>query len=731
MKWLILVGLLFAGSAHAQTVSVKSGEHGPFTRLVLQFPRTVDWMIGRSDVGYGLRIEGPQLTYNLSSVYDLITKDRLRSIWVDPATGDLALGVNCPCHVIPFELAGNTLVIDIRDGAPPDNSVFEISLETNLPVPPLAAAAPPRPVGRPAEAAPDSAANDRRYDWLADLTDAPPTTEAVQPDRADLEKDLRLEDFRTMLIEEVGRGATQGVIEMERPKAPVESGLPEADPGAPPQNARAALEALPGVSIAPDREAPPNLTTEGELCPDPADVDVGQWSAGEDPAAELAQARANLLTEFDVPDPTLVANAIKTHLFYGFGAESRSLLGAFLPPGQERPLQVGLSFVLDGEIPPQNPFVSMQSCDSAAALWALLAASGADLPGFVNGAAVSRTFLGLPPHLRAFLGPETAQRLLRSGDSANAEVVRQSFERSVAQDDPSVGLLAAEQALAVGDPEAAEAILPEPDSGDQAMAVLIAKVEARFQQRKATDGADIVALEAFAFEHGDGPQKGALTRALAHASALAGDFRAAFAHAGQAPDLQRDLWSLLADLGMESDVLTFAVGLAPADRDALPLATRNKIAERLLESGLPNAAAAWVDAEDADNSLAARVALANGDARAALRRLAAAPPEAGAEVLGASYAALGAYAEAAQTYETAGNAAEAERVQRWNGVWPSAPAAEGDPWASLAALLADPGDAATQPPLQAGQSRLDQSAATRQAVADLLQTAPAVPPEGQ
>nr|MCU0901781.1 hypothetical protein [Cypionkella sp.] len=239
MKWLILVGLLFAGSAHAQTVSVKSGEHGPFTRLVLQFPRTVDWVIGRSDVGYGLRIEGPQLTYNLSSVYELITKDRLRSIWVDPATGDLALGVNCPCHVIPFELAGNTLVIDIRDGAPPDNSVFEISLETNLPVPPLAAAAPPRPVGRRAEAAPDSAANDRRYDWLADLTDAPPTTEAVPPDRADLEKDLRLEDFRTMLIEEVGRGATQGVIEMERPKAPVETGLPEADPGTPPQNARA------------------------------------------------------------------------------------------------------------------------------------------------------------------------------------------------------------------------------------------------------------------------------------------------------------------------------------------------------------------------------------------------------------------------------------------------------------------------------------------------------------
>lgn len=290
------------------------------------------------------------------------------------------------------------------------------------------------------------------------------------------------------------------------------------------------------------------------------------------------------------------------------------------------------------------------------------------------------------------------------------------------------------------------------------MGVLFTLVEARFQQRKPVEGKDILALEAFAFEHGNGPLRPQLDRALAHATALSGDFAAAFSHAAASPEenaaLDQDLWMLLGETGPESQLLTYAVGLAPDLRAALPVATRNKIAERLLAAGLPNAAADWAQSGDLDPDLAARVALANGDPRTALRLLAARLPDADPDLLAASYAALGDFDTAATTYLGAGDMDEARRLQRWAGNWSPPAAATPDPtaaasagpsadataepaavaagegpdasWGAVAGLLDSAVDQSVTPPLQAGRAQLTQSAATRQAIAALLDAAPMV-----
>ncbi|MFN4153945.1 MAG: hypothetical protein ACK4HF_04785 [Paracoccaceae bacterium] len=742
MRGLLILLMLFATPALAQTVTVKSGEHGDFTRLVLTFRNPVDWVLGRTDSGYALRIEGPDLRYDLSSVYRLITRDRLRSIWVDPETGDLLLGIDCPCHAIPFEFRANILVIDIKDGAPPPGSSFELNLTDSTAMPPIRSAQPQRP-----------RRNMRRgeeYDWLARI----PTPQVKSPGLppidtlpAGLDTGLRLEDFRSMLIDEVGRGATQGVVEMAPPpppRAPVPEDPATNDPAdSLPENARAAINALPGVEISADPASRPNLMVQGESCPATADLDVGTWSGSEDAVTELARARAAVLTEFDVPDPVRVIQAVDTYLHFGLGAEARLLLASFLSPGKSDPLRAGLSYLVDGDNPPVNPFRNMQSCDSAAALWALLAAPQDEALSFINGNAVSRAFLALPASLRANLGPETAKRLLASGDSANAEVVRMSFERAVPRNDPSLDMLAADQALQAGDPAGAEAALPtgaSGTSGEMAMATLFGLIEARFQQRKAVEGKDILALEAFAFEHRNGPVGPRLDRALSHATALAGDFASAFAHAGENAALEQDIWMLLAEIGAESALLTFSVGLDPARRAGLPLTTRSRIAERLIAAGLPNAAADWAQSGDLDPDLVARVALANGDARSALRLLTSGMPDADPDLVASSYTALGDFNAAAWAQQSAGNRAEAARLQRWAGTWPAPdgvvedastaqPAlspenAPDDTWATLAGLLGPTDQLGEAPPLQAGQMRLEHSATTRQAIADLLASAP-------
>lgn len=762
MKHLLILLLLLAHPAQAQTraVSVKSGDHRGFTRLVLTFPAPVDWVLGRTESGYGLQIAGPDLPYDLSSVYRVISKDRLRSIWVDPATGNLLLGVDCPCHAIPFELGSKTLVIDIKDGAPPRSSSFELRLTDGTISPPLQQRSRQ---ATPAQRRREVAEGEEGYDWLSreagtaqPAAAAVPTQVATEAATAGLEADLTLEDFRSMLIEEVGRGATEGVVEMETP-APPQIPPQDAPVASLPENARAAVNALPGIELSSDTHEDPDLMVKGEACPKAAELDLGSWSGSGDAASELAQARAAVLTEFDQPDPVRVTRAVNTHLHFGFGAEARLLLTTFMPQGQTDPLRIGLSYLVDGDHPPANAFDTMQSCDSAAALWALLAAPGDQVLPYVNGAAVSRTFLSLPATLRATLGPETVKRLLASGDSANAEVVRQSFERAVPADDPSVNLLAAEQALQNGDPAGAEAALPTAAMGEAAMTSLFTLVEARFVQRKAVEGKDILALEAFAFEQGDGPLRPQMDRALTHAKALSGDFAAAFAHASDSAasraGLEQDIWMLLGEIGAESHVLDFAVGLDPQRRAALPLTTRTQIAARLTTAGLPNAASDWAQSDDFDPDLAARIALANGDARTALQLLSARLPDADPELIAASHTALGQFDTAAATYRDAGKLEEAARLQRWAGIWPApaesatdAPAeapprasaglpaalppdgttlgTENSSWEAVAGLLDPPADQNALPPLQAGQARLNQSAATRQAVAALLAAAP-------
>ncbi|WP_103332206.1 hypothetical protein [Pseudotabrizicola formosa] len=742
MRLLLLLFTLYAGQVQAQTlgVSVRTGDHGAFTRIVLTFPARVNWVLGRTSGGYGLRVAGPRLTYNLSSVFNLITKDRLRSIGVDAANGDLLFGVDCPCHAIPFELGSRFLVIDIRDGAPPPNSSFERRLVDGTLAPPISPSLPIRP-------RPDNSGT-ARYDWLARPMPGQrsPSTLPAEPEVAGLDSDLRLQDFRTMLIEEMGRGATQGVVELQPRERPVDP-VTEDTTAPQPDNARAAVLELPGIGITSGPDSPPDLMVQGSNCPAPAEVDVGSWAATEDAAQELARARAALLSEFDVPDRESVVQAVNTHLHFGFGAEARLLLSSFLPAGQDTALRIGLSYLLDGDQPPANPFLSMQSCDSAAALWALLAAPDGEILPYVNGPAISRTFLALPGHLRTMLGPEVAKRLLRSGDAANAQVVTHSFARAASQDDPTVDLLMADRALLEGAPAEAEAALPAGATGETAMAALFTLVEARFRQRKPVEGKDILSLEAFSFEHGNGPLRPRLDRALTHGAALGGDFASAFGHAEGSPALEQDVWMLMGEVGAETQLLLHAVGLDPTRRDTLPLAIRSKLAERLLDAGLPNIAAEWAQKGDLDPDLAARIALANGDARGALQALAPTLPDADADLLAASFAALGDFESAADRLEEAGNVAEAQRLQRWSGTFTSAadeadglqnPAPVGvsgsadaepaaDPWAAVARLI-DPDQAlATAPPLQAGQRQLDQSTATRQAITDLLAIAPIDP----
>ena len=187
----------------AQDVTVTSGEHDTFTRIALDFGQVIDWQMGRTPDGYALRVAGQKPKYDLSAVYKLIGKDRIAALWVDPANGDLHLGIGCGCFAMPFAFRPSIVVIDIKNGKPPKGSAFEVDLpgaSTKLVgVPP-----DPEPSGRPA------------YDWVGARLTETDAKAPVQPDvpAAPLPVDAGLEPLRKALLEEMSRGAATGLIRL-------------------------------------------------------------------------------------------------------------------------------------------------------------------------------------------------------------------------------------------------------------------------------------------------------------------------------------------------------------------------------------------------------------------------------------------------------------------------------------------------------------------------------------
>lgn len=717
MKHLILMLLIwFALPATAQTVRVQGGEHEGFTRLAMVFPRGADWRFGRAADGYLLSWPDPGIVFDVSRSFDLIGRQRLRSIFTDPETGWLHLGIACACHAIAFEASANTVVIDIRDGAPSPDSDFERSLLTGDRLAPLGSQPAPRPKARPA--------SDARYDWLS-------VAPAEPPERADLARPANvppsppgpapalppanLQGLRDRLTEQLARKASSGIVQI----------TPTARAGDDPALAMLSGNARHPGGMAVEASSPETSGIDGAACPALAEVDLRSWGGEGEAFAALAAARSVMLGEFDTPDSGAIAAAVKAHIHYGFGAEARNLLRQFAVSVEGSESLLALSYLVEGVRPDPNPFGGMQSCDGPTALWSLLSAEdGPRLTG-LNSSAVVQTFGGLPADMRRHLGPDVVRRLTTQGEASAAEMVRHAIGRALSADDPGQTLIAAEGALTAGKPDAAETLLTSLPAGQRGPDALLALAQAAYVQRKAMETKDIVTLESLVFEAGDAERAQGLLQALARMRALSADYPGAFDAAGADTALQADVWGLLVEVGPDAALLHHAA-LPPEEEIArLPEDVRRRMSDRLLKLGLPDLAAGWSLGAGADAGFRLRLDLARRDAPA-LRALVGAPenpppsliaePALMAEVL----ATTGEFDRLADHLAQSGEAEQADRARRWAGTWDGARSEASDVWTGLAKAsepLAPPPEAG---PLQQARLLLDAAGQTTGQIDELL-----------
>ncbi|MCW1919176.1 hypothetical protein NX862_10430 [Rhodobacter sp. KR11] len=768
--------LVSAMAAWAAPVVVTSGEHRDFTRVVLQFEGQPSWEFGRTLDGYALRVPGQSLDYDLSRAFDLIGKTRLAGLKRDPVTGDLALGIACACYAMPFEFRPGIVVVDLYDGVPPAGSSFE------RPLPPQSA--PPAPAVDPLASdavtpetiTPDAETLVGGYDWTrlsleqmgVDLGEPVQAARNLPETPVPQSLDPDLDQLRASLVQEMGAGATAGLIDLapppkseaeplatedhaapdhaapdkpasdhaSAPEPPVDHATDHSattDHGAPTETEqntmRAHLGETPEIQMRDVGEQRPALTADGEKCFPEEELDLAAWGGADRSISDqFGPVRQGMIGEFDKPSAEAIKRVVRFYLFIGFGAEARSLLRAYPDLFEEAPMWSAMAHLLDGESDPAGVFTGMEDCDTPAALWAVLSEPKSLPKDEIGRAAVARSFSALPAALRRLLGPRLVDAYLEAGDIASATALSEAVLRAPGDPGPEVVMMQADMARAQGHIGEAEAKLeplaaaPGPSSTD----ALVDLVEHRAMVGQTVSHEEVLTLEAALKEREGSADEARYRTALVLAKAASGQYDAAFAETDD-PETLRSIWRLLAQAGGDTPLLTHAT-LAegqPAPEEARDSA--GIIADRMLTLGLADQAARWLQlAPRSPALLQARIALANGQAQAAIDLVKDDTSERALHLKAQALIYLGDQEGAAKIYQELGKADQQwsllTSAQSWDALSQEGP----EEWKAVAGIVtgatppAVPVDPLLDGPLAQDRLLLDESATTRDAITNLL-----------
>ena len=597
---------LLARAAGAETVRLQTGEHPGFTRIVLDLAFPAESSLNRTDDGYVLRFSRPDLRFDLSQAFVNIPRTRLGTIWVDPQSGVLQLGVACSCHARVEHLSGDVLVVDLVDGPAPADSAWETGGDGSA-LPPLQPAPGLRPRSRPVVAA-------TLPNLLVLGLPGPTLPRISKQDEPPLRDDL-LSGFAQAaaagLVEPVDKLAPTGGTYATLPRFGIRPGD------------------IPQVSVATATTPAVPLTAKGAACIADDRLAIENWGGSQPFAISVAGHDSALIGEFDRTVPEGLSAAVRFYLYSGFGTEAAALLDAFPNSLPDAALWRQMARLVDGtglSASSSLPSLSDQgACQGKAALWAALSVEHpGHLPG-LDRASLRQAFSALPPHLRRLLGPGLAERLMNDGDMATARSLIDSIDRAPTPESPAQLVVSATLATREGNASRAEGIAKSilTDAGPEKVNALVALVNAQLAQGRPVDPGLLDDLAAVTAEVGEGPLGAELAGTRVLATASVGDYEQAFVLAEPlASSVKVDLWTMLATGGPDSAILTYA--LVPASAPAgLPQTVHLRLSERLLDLGFPEAALAWTPGTDTSGLLiAAKAKLLSGDARAAISLIA-------------------------------------------------------------------------------------------------------------
>lgn len=630
---LLLIWLLqcFPNTALADQISVRSGEHKGFTRLVLDLPGPRSWQLKTEGTRAQIKIEGAKSNFDLTRAFRKIGTDRVSDLQPNPDENALDISLNCECGVEAFTVGNRMLVIDIKEPTETNKQkrlAFNASVGSGLAgniLPPYAdlsarTFAAQTGVNRPVLAFNPTSKKINIPLTLRRLPERVPPSDitasiAKLPSlRSDIERSKRISEAEKRLAKQLGRAASQGLLKArtEKPKALIKAPLSSSpkkqsatDPRKTPKSTKLKV---PGVNLravtSADRdflqalnELP--LNANGSQCLADEALNVPAWASKEPFTHQLGTLRSGLVREFDRPDAEQAMALAKFYIHFGFGAEALYVLKLSNLTDQNAQLLSTLAEIVEyGNALTPTPFSNQFNCDTAAALWAILAIETLPSSVELNEQAVLRSLSAFPAHLRRQLGPIISARLSKSGRGNLASKVLRVVERGVKVPDASFKMARAEQKLTDGKFKSASQDLNQVITSNTELSpkALLKLINSNLEADLTVELNIAKLAGAYAKEYRKQPIGAELRRAhilaLAKAKAFDEAFRElnAYAHDGNPQNVEQirhEAIVVLSKLGTDTEFLTYATANPPTTVQFLGAGKSVLIASRFIELGFP------------------------------------------------------------------------------------------------------------------------------------------------
>ena len=751
MRWafVCLTYLVFACGAWAGQVTFQSGEHDDFTRLVMALPTaSTKWRLSGSGDRYVVTIEEDDLTIDTSSVFNRIRRERLKDISADADRGRIELLMNCKCQIKTRSFKDRFVILDISEKAGSRQArperfqfVFDPIEADATRIFRFAGSSNNRATPASFNASEDSVSS------IVQVAMAPETA---------VERQRDLAAARSQLLEQIGRAATQSLLDPVEARPATSKPPPPKDPRSVPiKNATTSpTSAIGNLNTRTVMDEAMGLHQSGKdagashpKCISDEALDIGSWAGKLAMEEQVSYLRANLFGEFDVIDPSVVVELARVYVHYTFGTEARQILS--MAPDVDAGVLQELSYLVEGTAPTTNTLSRQGQCAGAAALWAAL--SGATLHGDQAVRGAVNAFNNLPRHLRDYLGPRLSARLSDQGQTEAAETVLKAVERLDGPNPPDLEVTQAKLASATGDLETAgnrlnEAVQTNSETTPMALVELI---DLHVEQDLAPGSDTIALVGAFAVEHKHTELGPKLRRAHFLARLQSRDYEPALQLLDEIRQMDgepgaRKLRDLLAEsLVLHADDFQFVemtVGRGLVSPGALSDPVAISVAERLVAQGFFREARKQLQSTSPSghssrrSRLMARIALSEGLPRRAEAEILGVEGEEAARLRAAARAASGDHAQAATLLRELGDEPASEEQSWLAGDWPALIDAESAPYRTLA-LWNSEGEISQEPapnvePLTNGvlarnRGLLEKSAEVRNVIDDLLELHPA------
>jgi hypothetical protein len=582
---LFLLLVWFSTASNAQTVVVRSGEHDGFTRLVVSWPNSEPWRLYRTPEGYNLVVHGKDVRFDLTDAFRRISNQRIADMVAKDDT--LQLVLSCECFAAPFALQAGVLVLDIKDGAAPTGSVFELDQDGRSIEKQTRRPEAPHQIITNA----DTARPQLPFEAIGAIAQASRLSPSIAAPNS-FTPAPSLAGVRNELLMQLSKGAAAGVVEtvVKMPDAT----KPNTGTAL---NSNIRIQREMGIVAGTLRPNQNEMTAAGYDCIPNEHLNVEDWADPTQVVSEFANNTTDLVGEFDHPEVGAIERAMRYYLALGFGAEARQLTSAFKTSPADRATLETLSYIVDLELPPGSAFAGMENCDTNAAMWAVLEKQEVKQLGHIAIPAVLRAFSALPIHLRRQLGPGLAERFLAAEDYSTAASVRDAINRTSQEQDPAQAMLDARLQLTNGDKASAENQLSQlaGTSNPTGIIATITLIQTQVESGQEVSPNLTTTAEAQLQEAQGGTSEGNLREALALAYASQNRFREAFEQVDRYDLKAKKIWDVLGSRGSDDAVLTMATLETRDDRPDVAVETRQKIARHLLDLGFPDKALLWLE----------------------------------------------------------------------------------------------------------------------------------------